>query len=380
MRVSCLQENLAKGVAIVGRAVASRSTLPVLENIYVGTDDGRLKLAATNLEIGITCWIGAQVEEEGEISVPARVITDLVNSSPPERIDMALNVRTQVLQIHCAQFQAQLKGIDASDFPIIPTAEQDKAIHVAPDTLREMISQVTFAAATDETRPILTGVLAEFEGANLSMASADGFRISVRKASLPAEVTESLSVIIPARALQEVARIMGDQEDDVEILVTQKRNQVLFHMQNIDLVSQLIEGNFPDYRQILPSSHVTRTVVDTGEFLRAIRRARIFARDAANMVRLQISGESAEGPARVRVVAEAAELGDNVEEIGASVEGQDIEIAFNVRYLIDVLGVLNSAQTIIETTDATSRGVIRPASNDDFTHVIMPMHIGQRRN
>ncbi len=378
MRVSCLQENLAKGVAIVGRAVASRSTLPVLENIYVGTDDGRLKLAATNLEIGITCWIGAQVEEEGEISVPARVVTDLVNSSPPERIDMALDVRTQTLQIHCAQFQAQLKGIDASDFPIIPTAEQDKAIHVVPDTLREMISQVTFAAATDETRPILTGVLTEFEGANLTMASADGFRISVRKASLPEEVPESLRVIIPARALQEVARIMGDQEDPVEVLVTQKRNQVLFHMQNIDLVSQLIEGNFPDYRQILPSSHVTRTVVDTGEFLRAIRRARIFARDAANMVRLQISGESAEGPARVRIVAEAAELGDNVEEIGASVEGGDIEIAFNVRYLIDVLGVLNSAQTIIETTDATSRGVIRPASNDDFTHVIMPMHIGQR--
>ncbi|NOZ05574.1 MAG: DNA polymerase III subunit beta [Chloroflexi bacterium] len=378
MRVSCLQENLAKGVAIVGRAVASRSTLPVLENIYVGTDDGRLKLAATNLEIGITCWIGAQVEEEGEISVPARVVTDLVNSSPPERIDMALNVRTQTLQIHCAQFQAQLKGIDASDFPIIPTAEQDKAIHVAPDTLREMISQVTFAAATDETRPILTGVLTEFEGASLTMASADGFRISVRKAPLPEEVPESFRVIIPARALQEVARIMGDQEDPVEILVTQKRNQVLFHMQNIDLVSQLIEGNFPDYRQILPSSHVTRTVVDTGEFLRAIRRARIFARDAANMVRLQISGESTEGPARVRIVAEAAELGDNVEEIGASVEGEDIEIAFNVRYLIDVLGVLNSAQTIIETTDATSRGVILPASNDDFTHVIMPMHIGQR--
>jgi len=268
MRVSCLQENLAKGVAIVGRAVASRSTLPVLENIYVGTDDGRLKLAATNLEIGITCWIGAQVEEEGEISVPARVVTDLVNSSPPERIDMALDVRTQTLQIHCAQFQAQLKGIDASDFPIIPTAEEDRAIRVVPDTLREMISQVTFAAATDETRPILTGVLTEFEGANLTMASADGFRISVRKASLPEEVPESLNVIIPARALQEVARIMGDQEDPVEILVTQKRNQVLFHMQNIDLVSQLIEGNFPDYRQILPSSHVTRTVVDTGEFLR----------------------------------------------------------------------------------------------------------------
>jgi len=378
MRVSCLQENLAKGLAIVGRAVATRSTLPVLENIYLGTDDGRLKLAATNLEIGITCWIGAQVEEEGSTSVPARVISDLVNSSPPERIDMSLNVRTQTLQIQCAQFQAQLKGIDASDFPIIPTAEQDGAILVAPDTLREMIAQVTFAAATDETRPILTGVLTEFEGANLTMAAADGFRISVRKAPLPEAVAENIRVIIPARALQEVARIMGDQEDPIKILVTPKRNQILFHMQNADLVSQLIEGNFPDYRQILPTSHATRTVVDTGEFLRAIRRARIFARDAANMVRLQISAESKAGPAHVRIVAEAAELGDNVEEIGASVEGEDIEIAFNVRYLIDVLGVLNTAQTVIETTDATSRGVIRPAGDVDFTHVIMPMHIGQR--
>lgn len=378
MRVSCLQENLARGLAIVGRAVASRSTLPVLGNIYLGTDDGRLKLAATNLEIGITCWIGAQVEEEGQTTVPARVITELVNSSPPERIDLALNVRTQTVQIQCAHFQAQLKGIDASDFPIIPVAEQDNVLRLPPDTLREMVSQVAFAAATDETRPILTGILTETKGSTITMASADGFRISVRSASLAGPVEENTSVIIPTRALQEVARIMGDQEEPVEISVTPNRNQALFHMQNVDLVTQLIEGNFPDYKQILPEGFVTRTVVDTGEFLRAIRRAYIFARDAANMVRLQISAESEERPGHMRVIAEAAELGDNVEELGASVEGEDIEIAFNARYLIDVLSVMGTAQTIIETTDPTSRGAIRPAGGGDFTHVIMPMHITQR--
>jgi len=378
MKVSCLQENLARGLAIVGRAVASRSTLPVLSNIYVGTDNGRLKLAATNLEIGITCWIGAQVEEDGQTTVPSRVFTELVNSSPPERIDLTLNVRTQTLQVQCAHFQAQLKGIDATDFPIIPEAQHDHVLRISPDTLREMVSQVTFAAASDETRPILTGVLTETHGSSITLASADGFRISVRTASLAEPVEEDISVIIPARALQEVARIMGDQEEPVEISVTSNRNQVLFHMQNVDLVSQLIEGNFPDYRQILPDSYVTQTVVDTGEFLRAIRRAHIFARDAANMVRLQIVGESEEGPAHMRIVAEAAELGDNVEEIGASVEGEDIEIAFNARYLIDVLSVVGTAQTIIETTNSTSRGAIRPAGDVQFTHVIMPMHITQR--
>jgi DNA polymerase-3 subunit beta len=185
VKVSCLQENLAKGLNIVGRAVASRSTLPVLSNVMLATDNGRLKLSATNLELGVNCWVGAKVEEEGATTVPARLLADFVNSLPPERIDMELVVRTQTLNARCARFEANIKGIDAQEFPIIPTAgDGESAIRLAPEDLRRMIDQVAFAAATDESRPILTGVLARFEGDRLTLAAADGFRLSVRNAPI----------------------------------------------------------------------------------------------------------------------------------------------------------------------------------------------------
>ena len=171
MKVSCLQENLAKGLSIVGRAVASRSTLPVLSNVMLATDNGRLKLSATNLELGINCWVGAKVEDEGATTVPARLLTDFVNSLPPEQIDVELSVRTQTLNARCARFEANIKGIDAQEFPIIPTLEDgESAIRLEPEDLRHMIDQVVFAAATDESRPILTGVLARFDGERLTMA------------------------------------------------------------------------------------------------------------------------------------------------------------------------------------------------------------------
>ena len=374
MRVSCLQENLAKGLSMVGRAVATRSTLPVLSNVMLSTNNGRLKLSATDLEIGISCWIGAKVEEDGAITVPARSFIDLVNSLPPERIDMELIVRTQTLNLKCARYEANLKGIDAQEFPLIPSAEEGEGqITLEAAAFREMIEQVVFAAATDESRPILTGVLAEFEGKQLTLAAADGFRLSVRTTELPAE-SEPASIIIPARALAEVARISADEET-IALIIASSRNQVLFHTPNVDLVSQLIEGNFPDYRQIIPKSYATRTVVDTNSFLRACKTANIFARDAANIVRLQIVPGGELAPGHMTVAATSAELGDNVGELDASVEGDEIEIAFNVKYLIDVLSVMDTAQVALETTTPSSPGVIRPVGDLDFVHVIMPMHV-----
>jgi len=377
VKVSCLQENLAKGLSIVGRAVATRSTLPVLSNVMLATDGSRLKLSATNLEIGIVCWIGAKVEEDGSITVPARLLTDFVNSLPPERIDMELTVRTQTLNLKCARFEANIKGIDAQEFPLIPTASEDNKISLDPSMLRLMIDQVVFAAATDESRPILTGVLAEFQGEQLTLAAADGFRLSVRTAHLPEPVSEPVTVIVPARALAELSRISAEQEQPIEITITPARNQALFHLANVDLVSQLIEGNFPDYNQIIPTSYSTRTVVSTSDFLKAARTANIFARDAANIVRLEIVPGGELTPGRVTLTATSAEVGDNVGEIDAVIEGEEIEIAFNARYLIDVLSVVDSAQVALETTTASSPGVIRPVGSEDFTHVIMPMHISR---
>ena len=374
MRVSCLQENLAKGLSVVGRAVATRSTLPVLSNVMLSTDNGRLKLSATDLEIGINCWIGAKVEEDGATTVPARSFIDLVNSLPSERIDMELVVRTQTLNLKCARYEANLKGIDAQEFPLIPALEEgDGQITLEAAAFRRMSEQVVLAAATDESRPILTGVLAKFEGNKLTLAAADGFRLSVRTAELPAE-TEPASVIIPARALAELARISTDEED-ITLVITPTRKQVLFHAPNVDLVSQLIEGNFPDYQQIIPGSYVTHTTLNTDGFLRACKTANIFARDAANVARLQIVPGGEMSPGHVTIAATSAELGDNVGEIDALVEGDAIEIAFNVKYLIEVLSVMDSDRVVLETTTHSSPGAIKPVGDVDFIHVVMPMHI-----
>lgn len=379
MRVSCLQENLAGGLRIVGRAVATRSALPVLSNILLATDMGRLKLAATNLEMGISCWIGAKVEEDGAITVPARVLIDLVNALPPERIDMELIVRTRTLHLQCARFEANIKGIDAQEFPLIPTFERGGGLELDANVLGEMIEQVAFAAAVDESRPILTGVLIDFGQDRLTMAAADGFRLSVRHQPLSGG-GGGQKVIVPARALSELARITRGAEEPVALNITSERNQIIFHQEDadgysIDLVSQLIEGRFPDYTQIIPTTYTTRTMLDTQAFLKAVRMANIFVRDAANIVRLSIVPGSELSPGHISVAATSAELGDHVGEIDASVEGEEIEIAFNANYLIDILSRVGTAQVALETTTPSSPAVIRPVGDAELIHVIMPIHI-----
>jgi DNA polymerase-3 subunit beta len=372
-----LQENLAKGLSIVSRAVASRSTLPVLGNVLLATDQGRLKIAATNLELAVTCWIGAKVAEDGATTVPARVLIDFINSLPPEKIDMDLNVRTQTLHLKCARYDANIKGIDAQEFPIIPTLGDGKRVSLEPETLREMIEQVTFAAATDESRPVLTGVIAKFEKDKVTFAAADGFRLSVRNTTLGAPVDQPISVIIPAKALQEVGRVSGDQEEPIEMAVTENKSQAMFKLTNIEIVSQLIDGTFPDFMRIIPTSRTTRTVVNTAELQNAVKASSVFAREAMNTIRVQIAPSGEMGAGKMTLTATSAESGDNVGEIDANVEGEPIEIAFNARYLAEVLSVLHAPQVAIETASSSNPGVVKAVGRDDFTHVIMPMHLGK---
>lgn len=388
MKLSCLQENLAKGLAIVGRAVSTRSVLPVLHNILLATDQGQLKLSATDLSTSITCWIGAKIRDEGSTTVPARLLVDFINGLPPETIDLEFIARTQTLHLTCARTEANIKGIDAQEFPLIPSASADpeavggkQRITLDSEALCRMIAQVTFAAASDESRPILTGALADFQDGRLTLAAADGFRLSVRSASLPDTVgiPERRAVIVPARALQELSRIAAGQEEPVEVLIPPKGSQILFRLSDselggaIELVSQLIEGNFPDYQQIIPKTHATRTIIGTQDFLRAAKIASLFARDAANIVRVQMM--PAEG--RLVVSATAAEVGDDRSELDAEVEGEPLEIAFNARYLIEVLNVITSPQVVLETSTPSSPGVFRPLDGEEFVHVIMPMHISR---
>lgn len=404
MQASCLQENLSRGLAIVGRAVATRPTLPVLSHVLLSAQESQIKLAATDLEMFVVCWIGSMVSQEGEITLPARLLTDLVNSLPAERIDLSLN--DQTLHLACGRNEADIKGIDAQEFPLIPgdalhrdsdANRQEYETLLEPELLKQMISQVVLAAATDESRPILTGVLARFDNDTLTLAAADGFRLSVRTARLENPAPQPISVVIPAKALNELARVSNDEKQTIGMYVTPSRSQVLFHLQGnaganegrifgIDLVSQLIEGNFPDYNQIIPKSFATRTILNTGEFLKACKTANIFARSEANIIQLDIGQDPRTEAGRVRITATSAEMGDSVIDLDANIEGDPVTIAFNVRFLIDVLSVIDSAQIVLQTSSAASPGVIKPVSSEagrssdrqDFTHVIMPMHIRSR--
>jgi DNA polymerase-3 subunit beta len=375
VKLSCLQENLAKGISIVSRVVSTRAVLPVLSNILLATDEGRLKLAATDLSTSITCWIGAKVEEDGEITVPARLLSDFVSTLPPAQIQMELVTRTKSLHLKCAQFEADVHGIDAQDFPLIPSDVTDHELTIPASTLRQMIEQVTLAAApVDEGRVVLTGTLAEFHEAELTMVAADGFRLSLRRAQLSDPVPEPLDVIIPARALRELARVSAEEEDPVQIIVTPSRNQVLFRLSNVEIVSQLIEGKFPDYNQIIPSSYGTRVVVNAHDLMRAVRISVLFSRDVANIVRLEVIPGAETAPGRL-IVESTAEVGQNVGELDAIVEGEQMEIAFNGRYLIDMLNVIGTEQVALETTNPSRPGILRPVGDDSLVYVIMPMHI-----
>jgi DNA polymerase-3 subunit beta len=379
MRVSVLQENLAKGLGIISRAVGSRPTMPVLNNVLLATEEDRLKLSATNLEMGITTWIGAKVEEAGAVTVPARIFVDLINTFPPERVDMELDERSLTLNLRCNANTANLKGIDAAEFPAVPQVDSDSGIAVPASAFREMVEQAAFAAAKEDNRPTLTGVLTKFEGSTFTMAAADGYRLAVRTAQLDSPVSQPMSLIIPARTLTEVGRIIGDDDERVYISIPPGRSQVMFHLNNGDIVSQLIDGKFPDYEQIIPKAHNTTTQVYTGEFLRACRRAEIFAREAANTARIRIEpSDKANAVGQIHVMAQSQEKGDNEGIIEASVDGPGLEVSFNVRYLLEVLGVISEDQIVIETNGAASPGVIKPLGRQDFTYVVMPMSVAPR--
>ncbi len=376
MKVSVLQENLTHGLSIVSRAVSPRSTLPVLGNILVATDEGRLRLSATNLELGITCWIGAKIEEEGSTTVPARTFTDLINTLPSNQVSMSLDVRTQTMNVRCGSSNTDLKCIDAQEFPPMPMPDTQDGIQLNVADLKEMIQQVAFAASSDEARPILTGVLLTVEDNKMTFASADGFRLSVRSAELSSSIDEPIQAVIPARALSELARISSDGSETITMMLPPHSGRVIFRTKNVELASQLIEGNFPDYQQIIPRSHQTRTVLSTDAFLKACKQAEIFAREGTLIARVSITPGGELQPGTVEISGQSEETGSSQTVVDASIDGPPILIAFNVRFLREVLDVIKTPTVALETTADTSPGVIRPVSNRDFLHVIMPMHLG----
>ena len=369
MRLSCLQENLARGLSTVGRAVATRSSLPITQNVLLSTDQSRLKLAATNLEVAISTWIGAQVEEEGAVTLPARLLTEFVGSLPPDRIDITAQEQPKGLTLSCARFEANINGTDAEDFPPIPTVESGVIGKIEAGALNEAIAHVAFAAATEDSRPVLTGVKADISGEDFTFAAADGFRLAVYEGKLAEPVSEDISFIIPARVLLEVSRLIGSQAGPVEFTVTPTTSQALFRLDNVEVVSQLIQGTFPNYDQLIPQSHETKAVVNLEEFLRATRTASIFAQDGSGIIRIETSDDG------MTVSSRAEEVGNNEGRLDAQIEGEESKIAFNSKYLMEVLDVLGSGQVALETSSPSSPGVLRSVDREGYVHVVMPMFV-----
>jgi DNA polymerase III subunit beta len=375
VKITCKQQDLSRGLSTVSHAVSSRSTLPILANILLATDHGRLRLYATNLEIGINCWIDAEVHEEGSTTVPAKVFTELVNSLPQAPVDISVPQDSHTASIKSLRTSSNIKGLDPSEFPLSPTTEgSEPPVIIDATLLKEMISEVAFAAADDDSRPVLTGVLVQVGNEKITFAAADAFRLSVRTAPLPGDSKSRSDILIPSRTLTELARILPS-EGTVEMIVTPNRSQVLFHTENVDLLSRLIEGNFPNYRQIIPKEHTTRAVVETKEFAAAVKSVIPFARDSSNIARVKITGGSGEGiePGTFTVEATAEDLGHNVSTINAAVDGPDQQIIFNVKYLSEVLAVMSTPEVALEITSAARPGVLKPVGSADYTYVIMPM-------
>ncbi len=374
MHLNCLQENLSHGLGIVQRAVATRTTLPITQHVLLATDEGRLKLSATNLEIAISTWVGSEIVEEGAITVPARLLTDFVNSLTRQTIEVKNISPGRGIELKGDRVQATINGNDANEFPPIPSVGEGTATQVAPKALRDAIHQVVFAAAAEDSRPVLTGVNVELSGDELTLAAADGFRLAVHHAKVLQPVPEALSVIVPSRTLAEVERLI-EGDDPIDIVITPQRSQILFRMKNTEVVSQLIQGTFPNYGQLIPEGRDTRVVVDLSELQRATKTASIFAKDGSGIVRLLMQPSANGGPGTLTISSRAEEVGDNRGEIEAEVEGAEGRIAFNSRYLGDVLGVIGQTKVALEMTTSSSPGVIRPVDDESYIHVVMPMFV-----
>ncbi len=376
MKAIVQQSQLAHGVGVVQRAVTPRSTLPVLSNILIKTDGGRLRLSATNLELGISAWIDARVEDEGGLTVPARTFADLVSNLPSQDVILSVDTRTQTLNVKCGTLNTDIKGISADEFPPMPAPDLDAAIPLNVGNFKEMIGQVVFAASTEDSRPNLTGVHMSFEDEVLEMAATDGYRISISRAAMVGMGKQKLEALIPARALSELSRVAVNGDETLQMTFPPGRGQVIFHLKDVELVSQLIEGNFPNYNAIIPPTFKTKTVLSTGDLLKACKQTEIIAREGNYIARLDIQpGEDGESVAQLDISANSEQTGSSEVIVDASVEGVPLLISFNIRYLREALEVIKTSTVILETNAANTPGLLRPVDDESFKHIIMPMNI-----
>jgi DNA polymerase-3 subunit beta len=372
-KVTVQKNTFAESLAIVGRAVGSHTHLPILSNILLSKDEGQLRLSATDLTLGVTVWMDAHMDGDPGLTLPAKTLTDVVNSLTDPEVVFSVNGKPEAA-LKCGTYKGIVKGVEASEFPSIPEFDVSSGIPLDANAFKKMIQNVAFAASVDDSRPVLTGVLMNMDRKSASMIATDGFRLAIYKVELPVTLGKT-QLIIPASALKEVVRIVGaTKANKITLFLPSSGSQVVLRCENVQIVSQLIDGKFPDYQAILPKGYKTRAVVNTHDLLKACKQASIIAREGSNVVRFHLQpGPDQTG--KVKLLAESDETGTSEIEIGATIEGQELEIAFNVKFLQDGLEAITAKNVVIEANAHNTPAVIRSTGEEENLYVLMPMHI-----
>jgi DNA polymerase-3 subunit beta len=374
MQFSCNQDTFAKYLNIVSRVVSNRPGLPILSNVLFEVEKGKLVMTSTDLEIGINTWIGIETKSEGSITVPAKQLAEYINSIPSEKIDVVLN--NQVLEVNSVNNSAQFNTIPSDDYPKVPNASGLKPIlSLKKEDLLLAINRVAFAAATDDVKPVLTGIKIELDGKFAHFVSADGLRLSKQTIKLSSEVNDNINLLIPVKAMQELAHVLGefsgkDVKDNVDIYVIEDRNQVLFRFNDVDIISRLIDGQYPDYKQIIPTVFKTSTSISRDDFANSLKVTNIIARSVlGNKIILEIS--SADN--NVTMSATLSDVGSNKSVFEAKVDGSDIKMAFSAKFLGEMLSNISTEEIVFESSEPVKPGVFKIKNDDTFVHLIMPM-------
>jgi len=375
MKLQILQENLEKAISTTSRFASTRAQLPVLGNILLTTQKSKVYISSTNLEISASVQVGAKIEEEGEVSVPAKVISELIANLPKETI--TLSAEKEQLKVSVSGFTSTILGINTSDFPKVPNSiNKEKAMSFSQGELIKALAQVLFASSSDETRPVLTGVLFQFKKNILSLVATDGFRLSRKNLIIKTEEKAHENIIIPKTILGEFSRTESDDEN-ILLGIQDKEKQVIFGMGDTILSSRLLEGEYPDFEKIIPKELLIKVLVDKEEFLRAVKLASIFARESANIVKIKVLKDS------IKVSAESGSAGSQETEVDAKIEGPEtslgskngFEIAFNYRFLEDFIHSVVGEEIKMEFSGVSSAAVFTDSPDESYLHLIMPVKI-----
>lgn len=361
MQLQVTQENLNKALGMVARVANTRGTLPVLANVLIKTVNNRLSIAATNLDIAITHYIGAKVAEEGAITVPARLMQDFVSSLPTGVIDLKLD--DYKLNIVTEQYQSVINGVSAEEFPVMPAITKGKTWTVSAAELKKSLQQVVIAASSDEARPVLTGVYLHTTDGRLYMAATDSYRLAEKELS---KLKEEVDLLVPVTAMQDLLRIVSDVEEDVQ--VTSDEQQVLFRVGDVELVARLIEGKYPDYRKLIPQKFETTAILKRSDLLNAAKVSSLFARESAGSITLNVDESNQE----LSIRSVASQLGENTARATAKVTGGG-SITLNSRYLLDALHALSGEEVSFCFNGKLEPSVLKDPNSGDYLHIIMPL-------